>query len=135
MATAEDVAHDFWSALCQHERARARALLAEGAVFHPAGIAAPDSGGEAIDRYLAATGEHLGSPLETIALYEDMVIVERVGRVAGDPPERQRVIVSLARVHQERVTSWQDFFDPTSWAEVDDAPSARAIGARRASAG
>jgi ketosteroid isomerase-like protein len=117
LATAEDVAHDFWSALCQHDRARALSLLADGAVFQPAGIA-PANRDEALDRYLAATGEHLGSPLDTIALYEDMVIVERVGRVAGDPPASQRVIVSLVRMSEGRVTSWQDFFDPAAWAEV-----------------
>ncbi len=135
MATAEDVAHDFWSALCQHDRARALSLLADGAVFRPAGMA-PARREEALDRFLAATGEHLGSPLDTIALYEDMVIVERVGRVAGDPPERQRVIVSLARVSEGRLTSWQDFFDPTACATAADEgrPRASAGGPRRVAA-
>jgi limonene-1,2-epoxide hydrolase len=67
-------------------------------------------------------GDAIDEPLETIALYEEMVIVERVGRVVGEPADRQRVIVSLARVHEDRITGWQDFFDPTTYADLGDTP-------------
>jgi hypothetical protein len=58
------------------------------------------------------------------------VVVERV---AGDPPASQRVIVSLARVGEGRVTSWQDFFDPAAWAEVER-PRGRVGESKRATA-
>lgn len=121
MASAEDLANDFWSALCQHDVARAAALLADGAIFHLAGMGA-SSGREAVETYLAGMGDAIDEPLETIALYEEMVIVERVGRVVGEPADRQRVIVSLARVHEGRITGWQDFFDPTTYADLGDTP-------------
>ena len=122
MAVAAELANDFWSALCHHDTERAAALLAEGALFHLAGMH-PSSGREAVESYVAALGAEIDAPLETIALYAEMAIVERVGRVVGEPPDRQRVIVSLARVHEGRITGWQDFFDPTALADLADAPS------------
>jgi ketosteroid isomerase-like protein len=130
LASAEDLAHDFWSALCEHDIGRAAALLADSAVFHLAGMR-PASGREAVASCLASLGEVIGSPLETIALYEEMAIVERVGRVAGEPADQLRVIVSLARVHDGRITGWQDFFDPAAYADLDASPDP---GARRPAA-
>lgn len=74
----------------------------------------PSRGVEAVARYLAATGDELGWSLETVALYEDMVITERIGRVMGDPAGRQRIILSLVRVRDGRITSWQDFYETAS---------------------
>lgn len=122
MASAEDLTNDFWSALREHDAEAAAALLADDAVFFLAGMD-PSHGREAVTSYLAARREAIDEPLETIALYEEMVIVERVGRVVGEPSDRQRVIVSLARVHEGRITGWQDFFDPTAYADLGEAPS------------
>jgi limonene-1,2-epoxide hydrolase len=112
LASAEALARDFWSALCHQDTTRAASLLAEGAVFQPAGMP-PASGADGVARYVAATGREIGWSLDTVALYEDMVITERIGRVVGDPAGRQRVIVSLARVREGRITSWQDFCEAT----------------------
>ena len=125
MASAEDLANDFWSALCQHDIERAAALLADGAVFHLAGMH-PAHGREAVESYLAAVGAEIDASLGPIARYEEMAIVERVGRVVGEPADRPRVIVSLTRVHDGRITGWQDFFDPTAYADRGDAPTANA---------
>jgi len=113
------LANDFWSALCQQDSGRATSLLADGAVLHLAGMR-PASGREVVDSYLGALGEDIDAPLETIARYEAMVIAERVGHVVGEPADRPRVIVSLARVHDGRITGWQDFFDPTAYADLTD---------------
>jgi limonene-1,2-epoxide hydrolase len=124
LASAEALARDFWSALCQHDTTRAASFLADGALFHPAGMP-PTRGVEAVARYLAATGAEIGWSLETIALYEDMVITERIGRVLGDPAGRQRVILSLVRVREGRITSWQDFCETASSA-LTSMPRSRA---------
>lgn len=124
MASAEDLSNDFWSALREHDSDAAAALLADDAVCYLAGMA-PSRGRDAVASYLAAMGEASDAPLETIALYEEMVIVERVGRVVGEPSDRRRVIVSLARVHEGRITGWQDFFDPTAYADLGEAPRTR----------
>jgi limonene-1,2-epoxide hydrolase len=105
------VAHEFWSAVCLHDLGRADALLGEDAVFHPAGMPAT-RGGMALGIYLAATGEEIGSVLETVASYDDMVITERIGRVVGAPVGRQQRILSLVRVRDGRITHWEDFFEP-----------------------
>ena len=130
MASAENLAHDFWSALRRHDIERAAALLADGAIFQPAGMR-PATGREAVESYLAAMDEEIDPTLETIALYEEMIIVERIDRVAGDPAGRPRDIVSLARVRDGRITSWQDFFDPAVYAEFGESPRA---GTKRAAA-
>jgi limonene-1,2-epoxide hydrolase len=111
--TAEDVARNFWSALRGHDVGRALSLLADDAVFHAAGLP-PANGRAAVEMYLTATHDELGSPLETIALYDGMLIAERIGHVVGEGPGQLRVIVSLARVNEGLITSWQDFFDPLS---------------------
>jgi hypothetical protein len=67
-----------------------------------------------VEMYLTATHDALGSPLEPIALYDGMLIAERIGHVVGEDPGQLRVIVSLARVSEGLITSWQDFFDPMS---------------------
>ena len=102
MASAENLAHEFWSAVRQHDIERAAALLADDAIFQPAGMR-PATGREAVASYLAAMDEEIDPTLETIALYEEMIIVERIDRVAGDPAGRPRDIVSLARVHEGRI--------------------------------
>lgn len=130
MASAENLAHDFWSALRQHDIERAAALLADDAVFQPAGMR-PATGRKAVESYLAAMDEEIDPTLETIALYEEMIIVERIDRVPGDPAGLPRDIVTLARVHDGRIVSWQDFFDPAVYAELGDSPRA---GSRRAAA-
>jgi hypothetical protein len=88
-------------------------LLAGDAVFHAAGLP-PAKGRAAVEMYRTATHDELGSPLETIALYDGMLIAERIGHVVGEAPGQLRVIVSLARVSGGLITSWQDFFDPMS---------------------
>jgi limonene-1,2-epoxide hydrolase len=111
--TAEDVARNFWSALRGNDVGRALSLMADDAVFHAAGLP-PANGRAAVEMYLTATHDEHGSPLETIALYDGMLIAERIGHVVGEDPGRLRVIVSLARVSEGLITSWQDFFDPMS---------------------
>jgi limonene-1,2-epoxide hydrolase len=86
-------------------------LMADDAVFHAAGLP-PATGRAALEQYLTATRNELGSPLETVALYDGMLIGERIGHVVGEASGQRRVIVSLARVSEGRITSWQDFFDP-----------------------
>jgi limonene-1,2-epoxide hydrolase len=111
--TAEDVARNFWSALRGNDVGRALSLMASDAVFHAAGLP-PANGRAAVEMYLTATHDEHGSPLETIALYDGMLIAERIGHVVGEDPGQLRVIVSLARVSEGLITSWQDFFDPMS---------------------
>ena len=111
VTTAEDVARSFWSAMRGRDVGRAVELMADDAVFHAAGLP-PATGRAALESYLTATRSELGSPLETIALYDGMLIGERIGHVVGETPGQCRVIVSLARVSEGRITSWQDFFDP-----------------------
>ena len=65
--TAEDVARNFWSALRGNDVGRAIALLADDAVFHAAGLP-PANGRAAVEMYLTATHDELGSPLGTIAV-------------------------------------------------------------------
>jgi len=136
LASAEAVAHDFWSALCKGDRERAISLLAEDAVFHPAGLPLA-SGGEAIETYLAEKDESITSVVETIARYDDMIILERVDPLVGDLSGRLRVILSLVRIEHGRITSWQDFVAPPQGRALTDPPrwSPRwARAARRASA-
>ena len=123
MASADHVAQAFWSALCWRDVQRARSLLADGAVFTPAGMR-PAVGHEALGVYLLATGEKIGAHLKTIALYEDMLIAERVGRVVGEPAGQHQAILSLVRVQDGRITSWQDFFDPSAVVALADPPRA-----------
>ena len=130
MASAENLAHEFWSAVRQHDIERAAALLADDAIFQPAGMR-PATGREAVECYVAATDKAVDPALETIALYEEMIIVERTDRVPGDPAGLPRDIVSLARVHDGRIVSWQDFFDPAVYAEFGESPRA---GSKRAAA-
>jgi limonene-1,2-epoxide hydrolase len=111
--TAEDVARNFWLALRGQDVGRALSLMADDAVFHAAGLP-PATGRAAVEMYLTATYDELGSPLETIALYDGMLIAERIGHVVGEARGQLRVIVSLARVSDGLITSWQDFFDPMS---------------------
>jgi limonene-1,2-epoxide hydrolase len=122
LASAEDLANNFWSALCHHDVGRAVSLLAADAVFHPAGLP-PARADEAVETFLVAAGEELTSHLETIAVYQGMVITERIGRVVGEPTGRPRSIVSLARVNDSRITSWQDFVAPLPGRAVADPPS------------
>jgi limonene-1,2-epoxide hydrolase len=128
LASAERVAHEFWSAVCLRELGRAATLLGEEAVFHPAGMP-PTRGGAALSVYLAATGDEVGSVLETIASYDDMVITERIGRVVGAPVGRQQRILSLVRVRDGRITHWQDFSEPAARREAAATAASFARGA------
>ncbi len=123
MASAEHVAQAFWLALCRHDLQRAGSLLADDAVFYLAGMA-PLVGAQALHAPVLAIDDELCAHLKTVALYDDMLIAERVGPVASEPPERLQAIVSLIRVQGDRITSWQDFFDPRVSAAVIDPPEA-----------
>lgn len=125
MASVEQMAQAFWSALRRHDVHRAGSLLADGAVFTPAGMRA-SSGEESLGAYLVATRDEIGAHLTTIASYDGMVIAERIGQVVGEPDRRRHVILSLIRVQDDRITSWQDFFDASAGAALADPPRADA---------
>jgi limonene-1,2-epoxide hydrolase len=82
----------------------------------------PAIGNDALTAYLSSTTEEIGAHLETITTYEDMLITQRVGRVVGEPAEQPQVILSLVRVQDGRITSWQDFFEPSPIAALADPP-------------
>jgi limonene-1,2-epoxide hydrolase len=123
LVSAEQMAQTFWFSLRRHDVGRAGALLAEDALFEPAGMPA-SRGKESLDAYLVATHDEIGAHLTTIAHYDDILITERIGRVVGEPARRRHVILSLIQVHGDRITSWQDFFDSAAGAlpDVSSAP-------------
>lgn len=110
MASAEHVAHAFWSALRRHDVHRAGALLAADTQLQLAGLP-PARGDVALARYLAAGADVPGS-LRTVALYGDMVIAERIASLPGEVESEPHLILTVARVEGDRLTSWEDFVDP-----------------------
>ncbi len=109
MASAEELARDFWRALCRRDVDRAGALLAENTRLHLAGMP-PASGAAALETLRVDSGSE--SSLQTVARYRNMVITERIGRIPGERSVRRHHILSVACVDAGRITSWQDLVYP-----------------------
>jgi limonene-1,2-epoxide hydrolase len=107
-STPLEVVESFWSALAGRDVPRARTHLSQSAVLEAAGIRA--RGGAAFGLSLAAMMLGAQMPLRVVSAVGSRLIVERSGylyRAWGGP----YVILALINVGEDRIESWQEYFD------------------------